>query len=301
MKAGGRKWSGSGWTMPAYASSARSVSGPRPDRRDARRRLPHTPGTPRRPARSTARWRPALGSSADDRRVARFERRARGARRRRQHRPLLAQLLSSHSELTAPCSTCPRRAGALATFAEAGISERATFVEGDFFAAVPAGYDLHLITAVLHDWGDDDCVRILTNCAAALEPGGRIVVVDSELQPGQRNAFAQATDALMLAYTSGGRERTLDEFDVLWKRPPVSGRPRAAVAYGHAAAGRAVGDTRRRCIRQSIRGAWCAPAPSTIHVTPSAQLVHSSRSYTLRERREADAVSSVRLIAPVFA
>jgi SAM-dependent methyltransferase len=133
--------------------------------------------------------------------------------------PLLAQLLSSHSQLQGAVLDLPEaRAGALATFAEARISERATFVEGDFFAAVPAGYDLHLITAVLHDWGDDDCVRILTNCAAALEPGGRIVVVDSELQPGRRNAFAQATDALMLAYTPGGRERTVDEFGALWER-----------------------------------------------------------------------------------
>jgi hypothetical protein len=133
--------------------------------------------------------------------------------------PLLTQLLSSHPALRGAVLDLPEaRAGALATFAEAGISERATFAEGDFFAAVPAGYDLHLITSVLHDWSDDDCVRILTNCAVALEPGGRIVVVDSELRPGQRNAFAQATDALMLAYTPGGRERTVDEFAALWRR-----------------------------------------------------------------------------------
>jgi len=133
--------------------------------------------------------------------------------------PLLAQLLSSHPELRGAVLDLPEaRAGALATFAEAGIAERAEFLAGDFFASVPPGYDLHLITAVLHDWSDDDCVRILGNCAAALEPGGRIVVVDSELQPGRRNAFAQATDALMLAYTPGGRERTVDEFAALWQR-----------------------------------------------------------------------------------
>src|SRR5207245_4089161 len=82
----------------------------------------------------------------------------------------------------------------------------------------PAGYDRHLSTAVLHDWSDDDCVRILSNCAAALGSGGRIVVVDSALQPGRRNAFAQATDALMLAFTPGGRERTPEEFGALWNR-----------------------------------------------------------------------------------
>ena len=133
--------------------------------------------------------------------------------------PLLAQLLSSHPELRGAVLDLPEaRSGALATFAQAGIEARATFVAGDFFTAVPAGFDLHLITAVLHDWSDDDCVRILTNCAAVLEPGGRIVVVDSELHRGERNAFAQATDALMLAYTPGGRERTVDEFAALWRR-----------------------------------------------------------------------------------
>ena len=133
--------------------------------------------------------------------------------------PLLAQLLSSHPELRGAVLDRPEaRAGAIATFAQAGITERASFVAGDFFAAVPAGYDLHLVTAVLHDWSDDDCVRILTNCAAALAPGGRIVVVDSQLEPGRRNAFAQATDALMLAFTPGGRERTVDAFAALWPR-----------------------------------------------------------------------------------
>jgi predicted O-methyltransferase YrrM len=110
------------------------------------------------------------------------------------------------------------QAGAQATFSEAGVSDRAEFVAGDFFASVPTGYDVHVLTAVLHDWSDDDCVRILGNCAAALGAGGRIVVVDNELQPGARNSFAQSTDALMLAFTPGGRERTAEEFGALWHR-----------------------------------------------------------------------------------
>jgi hypothetical protein len=75
-----------------------------------------------------------------------------------------------------------------------------------------------VLTAVLHDWNDDDCVRILRNCAAVLGAGCRIVVVDNELKPGARNSFAQSTDALMLAFTPGGRERTADEFATLWRR-----------------------------------------------------------------------------------
>jgi SAM-dependent methyltransferase len=110
------------------------------------------------------------------------------------------------------------REGAEATFAEAGVAERASFVAGDFFASVPAGYDLHVMTAIVHDWGDDDAVRILQNCAAALAPGGRICVVETKLRPGRALSFVQATDLLMMAYTAGGRERTAEQFAGLWKR-----------------------------------------------------------------------------------
>ena len=132
---------------------------------------------------------------------------------------LISHLLASHPALKgAVLDLAEARAGASAMFAEAGVSDRAEFVAGNFFTSVPAGYDVHVLTAVLHDWNDDDCVRILTNCAAALSAGGRIVVVDNELKPGARNSFAQSTDALMLAFTPGGRERTADEFNEIWRR-----------------------------------------------------------------------------------
>jgi predicted O-methyltransferase YrrM len=132
---------------------------------------------------------------------------------------LISHLLASHPGLKgAVLDLAEAERGAKAMFAEAGVSERAEFVAGDFFTSVPGGYDVHVLTAVLHDWDDDACVRILGNCAAALEPGGRVVVVDNELRPGARNSFAQSTDALMLAFTPGGRERTAGEFGAIWRR-----------------------------------------------------------------------------------
>jgi SAM-dependent methyltransferase len=135
---------------------------------------------------------------------------------------LLSHLLASHPALTgAVLDRAEAQTGAIAMFREAGVSERAEFVAGDFFASIPTGYDVHVLTAVLHDWNDDAAVRILRNCAAALAPGGRIVVVDNELRPGARNSFAQSTDALMLAFTPGGRERTAEEFAAIWRRAGV--------------------------------------------------------------------------------
>ena len=48
---------------------------------------------------------------------------------------------------------------------------------GDFFAAVPEA-DLYLLKMVLHDWDDEQCVRILRNCRTAVRPNGRALIVE---------------------------------------------------------------------------------------------------------------------------
>jgi hypothetical protein len=45
-----------------------------------------------------------------------------------------------------------------------------------------------------------------------------VCVVETELHPGRFGAFVQSEDTLMLAFTSGGRERQMAEFDALWAR-----------------------------------------------------------------------------------
>jgi precorrin-6B methylase 2 len=146
---------------------------------------------------------------------------------------VVAHLLASHPELHGAVVDLPEAAeGARATFAEAGVSARAEFVAGDFFAAVPEGHDLHVLTAIVHDWGDGDCECILRNCAAALNSGGQICVVEWELRPGAPFSFAQSTDALMLAITPGGRERTAAQFDALWRRADLRCVGRVALPSG---------------------------------------------------------------------
>ncbi len=66
--------------------------------------------------------------------------------------------------------------GAAPVLDEAGVGDRASTVGGDFFASVPPGGDVHLLANIIHDWDDERAVRILTNCRAALEPGGRVLL-----------------------------------------------------------------------------------------------------------------------------
>ncbi|GGN49369.1 SAM-dependent methyltransferase [Actinoplanes campanulatus] len=105
--------------------------------------------------------------------------------------------------------------GAQAAAVERGLDDRFTAVAGDFFKEVPTG-DLLLLKFILHDWSDDECVRILANCRDALHPGGRIVITEILISD-DAAGIAPLMDIAMLA-TVGSRERTLAEFDDLLTR-----------------------------------------------------------------------------------
>ena len=48
---------------------------------------------------------------------------------------------------------------------------------GNFFESIPNGADAHLLKNTLHDWSDEDCLRILKNIYAAAEPRTKLLVV----------------------------------------------------------------------------------------------------------------------------
>lgn len=99
----------------------------------------------------------------------------------------------------------------------AGVdAARWTATGGDFFAGVPLGHDLYLLKAIVHDWSDDDAVRILTVVRQAMGASGRVVVVENRLEPGAHHDIPSATDMVMLALTDGGRERTQTDFERLF-------------------------------------------------------------------------------------
>jgi SAM-dependent methyltransferase len=102
--------------------------------------------------------------------------------------------------------------------ADAGLGERCRAVGGDFFAAVPEGADAYVLSAILHDWGDDRAATILHNIRAAMAPGGRVIAGDFVLEPPSGPDPARLIDLEMLVMTDGGRERTADEFRALFAR-----------------------------------------------------------------------------------
>lgn len=93
-----------------------------------------------------------------------------------------------------------------------GAEDRCSFVEGDFFGQIPAGGDLYILKNILHDWDDEACIKIMTNIRKAMIPGARLLVIDSVISEKNRPSFGKTLDLQMLIGTSGGRERTADEF-----------------------------------------------------------------------------------------
>jgi SAM-dependent methyltransferase len=95
----------------------------------------------------------------------------------------------------------------------AGMGDRCEVVAGDFFELVPAG-DLYLLKQILHDWDDAQCATILANCASAMRPGGRLVIVEQIVPDDGKPSPATLMDLNMLVMLRG-RERTLGEYTAL--------------------------------------------------------------------------------------
>ena len=101
--------------------------------------------------------------------------------------------------------------GAQDTLAVLGVAPRCEIRAGDFFAEVPADGDCYLLKAVIHDWNDEECVRILKNVRAAMLKEGRLLLLERCLpkraEAGSETVFS---DILMLVLEHG-RERTESE------------------------------------------------------------------------------------------
>lgn len=94
--------------------------------------------------------------------------------------------------------------------------DRCSLASGDMFATVPAGADAYIMKHIIHDWDDERCVRILKACRAAVNPGGRLLVVDSVIEPGNGFSPAKFLDLQMLLMP-GGLERTEVQFRALFE------------------------------------------------------------------------------------
>lgn len=104
-----------------------------------------------------------------------------------------------------------------AHIAAAGLADRCRAAGGSFFEAVPPGGDAYLMRHILHDWTDEQCATILGHCHKAMPAGGRLLVIEMVVEPGNAPGPAKFLDLNMLVIP-GGRERTAAEYRDLFAR-----------------------------------------------------------------------------------
>ncbi|MGD9890938.1 MAG: methyltransferase [Dehalococcoidia bacterium] len=92
------------------------------------------------------------------------------------------------------------------------VIDRCTLVEGDFFAAVPAGDDGYLLSRVILDWDDEAARRILRRCHEAMPPDGTLLLVEAILPEHAADQPAAIRMDLHMLTLLGGRERTEAEY-----------------------------------------------------------------------------------------
>ncbi|XP_047337324.1 caffeic acid 3-O-methyltransferase-like [Impatiens glandulifera] len=93
-----------------------------------------------------------------------------------------------------------------------------THIEGNMFDSVPKG-DVIFMKWILHDWNDEDCLKLLKNCYKALPSKGKVIVVECVVPDVVDNKTSVKSiyqlDMTMLIMTPGGKERTLEQFHIL--------------------------------------------------------------------------------------
>jgi SAM-dependent methyltransferase len=120
---------------------------------------------------------------------------------------MLAAILRAHPHVRGTLVDLPRTVARSAeTFRSAGVTDRVTPVGQSFFDPLPSGADLYLLRGVLNNWDDREAAALLSRCAEAARPAGRVVILKSICPDG-------ATRGLSISMVLvGGKDRTVSEF-----------------------------------------------------------------------------------------
>ena len=123
--------------------------------------------------------------------------------------------------LEAALGASPEGCGVLfdapAVIADVKPNPRYAAIAGDFFKAVPADGDLYMMKWIIHDWNDDQSIRILSNISKVMAPGAKVILVEAVLEPPPGNPLKNFMDLNMMVMT-GGCERTEAEYKSLYDR-----------------------------------------------------------------------------------
>ena len=122
-------------------------------------------------------------------------------------------LLRAHPNLSATVMDLPEVV--CAAESPNDLKGRCQFAAGDFFKQWPVSSDAVVLARVLHDWPDDDAVRILARAREAMPESGTLYVIEMVLD---EDTGAGGLLDLNMLIVAGGAERTEEQFGGLLGR-----------------------------------------------------------------------------------
>jgi O-methyltransferase domain/Dimerisation domain len=93
-----------------------------------------------------------------------------------------------------------------------GLGDRITIEAGNFFESVPAAAGAYLLSHIIHDWSEAQCLTILDNCRRTMKPKSRLLIIETVLAPGDTPHLGKMLDMFMLTLFTGAQERTEPEY-----------------------------------------------------------------------------------------
>jgi predicted nicotinamide N-methyase len=125
-------------------------------------------------------------------------------------------VVAEHAHMTAavlerpPVDQVARR-----SLARKGMGERVSVVGADMFEGLPEGYDVHLFSNVLHDWGAAAVRKLLTHSHAALKPGGEILIHDAHIDADKCGPLEVAQYSVLLMASTEGKCYAVSELEMM--------------------------------------------------------------------------------------
>ena len=90
--------------------------------------------------------------------------------------------------------------------AKRGLSDRVDVLAGDMFAdELPSGFDVLLLSNVLHDWDDPVAEALVAKAARALPSGGLLLLHDAFLDTAKTGPLPVAMYSALLMHSTEGR------------------------------------------------------------------------------------------------
>ena len=109
-----------------------------------------------------------------------------------------------------------------------GVQDRCTYMAGNMFDEVPKA-DAYIMKMILHDWSDDECVKILSKIHDRSSNEGTVFVAEHMVPGPQIPHFSKLFDIHMMCVATG-RERTAEEYSDMLRR---AGWSSVSTFYSH--------------------------------------------------------------------